>query len=384
MIFSDINFKQIIEINIFSFFYKIYHYTLLCYKHYKIAKNAPIKHFWYNYQIFSILYKTLVLIRFMSKLPQLTTENLVFKREDWANFAQGIQPLNHSIDISSCLGFNEPLDFAEYNDFYGPLLQVINSVVEPLVAFAHNLSHDSCSLVKRPCFILGITGSVAAGKSTFTRILRKLLEEHFPNLKIEFVNTDGFIYPLKYLTENNLLSRKGFPESYNTQALIDFLSRVKLGLKATAPIYSHVTYDIVPDQQLEIKQPDILLIEGLNILQTIGSPNDLQVKDFLDMSVYINAPTYYLRKWYIERFLSLRKNAFQDPESYFNKYANISDQEAQAIAEHIWTTINEVNLENYILPTLNSADAVINKDYYHHMESVLIPASSKLQRFFSK
>lgn len=320
----------------------------------------------------------------MSNLPQASAEDLIFNRADWAQFAQGIQPLSHNIDISSCLGFNEPLDVAEYNDFYGPLLQVINSVVNPLVAFAHNLNRDSRSLVKRPCFILGITGSVAAGKSTFTRILRKLLEEHFPNLKIEFVNTDGFIYPLQYLNEHNLLTRKGFPESYNTQLLIDFLIRVKLGLKATAPIYSHVTYDILPDQQLEIKRPDILLIEGLNILQTIGSPEDLQVKDFLDMSVYINAPLEHLRSWYIERFLSLRKNAFQDPESYFHKYAHISDQEAQEIAEHIWKTINEVNLENHILPTLQSADAVINKDYHHHMETVLIPATSKLQRFFSK
>ena len=226
---------------------------------------------------------------------------------------------------------------------------------------------------QRVPFIIGIAGSVAAGKSTTARILRELLARwpHHPD--VDLVTTDGFLYPNKVLTERGILNRKGFPESYDVRALINFLAGVKSGQPETpAPVYSHLRYDILPGQTKVVRSPDILIIEGLNILQTNHgrTADQVFVSDFLDFSLYVDADEALVVRWYVERFLRLRDVAFRQPESYFNRYAELSDAEAREVAVGIWNDINGPNLRANILPTRNRATLVLEKGEQHAVRRI--------------
>jgi type I pantothenate kinase len=218
-------------------------------------------------------------------------------------------------------------------------------------------------------------GSVAVGKSTTARILRHLLARWPNHPKVDLVTTDGFLFPNASLRREGLMDRKGFPESYDLPSLLRFLSDIKAGRrKTTAPVYSHLTYDVVPEERIVIDQPDILLIEGLNVLQTGMLPRDGKaipyVSDFFDFSVYIDADETVLRQWYVDRFFSLRSTAFRDLRSYFHKYASLTDPEAKETATRIWETINLLNLRENILPTRQRADLILRKSADHVINRV--------------
>ena len=226
-------------------------------------------------------------------------------------------------------------------------------------------------------YIISIAGSVAVGKSTTARILQTLLQRWPEHPKVDLVTTDGFLYPLADLKRKGLLQRKGFPESYDMKMLVDFISSVKAGDKhVLAPVYSHVSYDRCHDQHQVIEQPDILILEGLNVLQTgLDSPVDIRrpfVSDFVDFSIYVDAKEHLLKEWYQQRFLQFRKGAFSDPKSFFHHYASLSDEEANSISANIWDTINGPNLQLNIQPTRERANLILQKGPNHLMDKVLL------------
>jgi type I pantothenate kinase len=226
-------------------------------------------------------------------------------------------------------------------------------------------------------YVIGVAGSVAVGKSTTARVLQALLARWTNVPKVDLITTDGFLLPNAVLEREGLMEKKGFPESYDLPALLLFLSDVKAGRRPVrAPIYSHLVYDVVPSQWVEINQPDILIVEGLNVLQTGRLPKDGKaipfVSDFFDFSVYLDADDNVLKGWYVERFLALRGTAFADPKSYFHRYARLSDDEAVATATSIWERINLVNLHENIVPTRQRADLILKKGASHLIEGVAL------------
>jgi type I pantothenate kinase len=226
-------------------------------------------------------------------------------------------------------------------------------------------------------FVIGIAGSVAVGKSTTARILKELLARWPSSPKVDLVTTDGFLYPNAVLQRDNLMDRKGFPESYDLAKLLQFLSSIKAGQpNVLAPRYSHLTYDVLPDQFQTVDRPDILIFEGINVLQSRDLPADGKivpiVSDFFDFSIYIDADENMIHNWYVDRFMQLRETAFQDPDSYFNRYATISDDAALNVAEGLWTSINLKNLRQNILPTRPRADLILQKGRNHLVENVAL------------
>ncbi|WP_105874573.1 type I pantothenate kinase, partial [Haemophilus influenzae] len=221
-------------------------------------------------------------------------------------------------------------------------------------------------------YIISIAGSVAVGKSTSARILQSLLSHWPAERKVDLITTDGFLYPLEKLKKDHLLHKKGFPISYDTPKLIHFLADVKSGkTEVEAPIYSHLTYDIIPDKFNVINKPDILILEGLNVLQTGNNKtNQTFVSDFVDFSIYVDAEEKLLKEWYIKRFLKFRESAFNDPNSYFKHYANLSKEESITTASKIWDEINGLNLNQNILPTRERANLILKKGHNHQVELI--------------
>lgn len=299
------------------------------------------------------------------------TNYIEFNREKWAALRNRTPLLLSAEELESIKGINEEISLQEVEEIYLPLTRLINLKVEASQKLEGVTNSFLDYKAKKVPYIIGIAGSVAVGKSTAARVLQTLLSRWENHKKVGLVTTDGFLYPNATLESKGIMSRKGFPESYDTQKLINFLMKVKSGKsKVEAPLYSHLTYDVLPDKEV-IDQPDILIVEGINVLQ-VSKLHSVFVSDFFDFSIYIDADVKNIKKWYIERFLTLQKTAFQNPISYFHRYTSLSGSEAIQKATDIWEEINAKNLRENILPTRRRAKIVLKKGQDHLMEKVYL------------
>jgi type I pantothenate kinase len=301
----------------------------------------------------------------------------IFSRAEWAKLRADTPMTLSPAEVSILRSMHDRLDIQEVEEIYLPLSRLLSLyVVATQRLFRAQQNFLGTTDAKMP-YIIGVAGSVAVGKSTTARVLQALLAR-WPNTpKVDLITTDGFLYPNAVLEREGLMNKKGFPESYDLPELLHFLSGIKAGLRPMrAPVYSHIVYDIVPNDWIEIDRPDILIVEGLNVLQAGRPPKDGKaipfVSDFFDFSVYIDATEDVLHRWYVDRFLALRTTAFRDPMSYFHRYARLSDDEAVATATDIWTRINLVNLRENILPTRQRADLILKKEENHAIAEVAL------------
>jgi len=301
----------------------------------------------------------------------------VFSREAWARLREDTPMTLVPRDLEQMSGLIEDLSMAEVEQIYLPMSRLINlhvlAIQELYGATARFLGQRD---TKVP-FIIGIAGSVAVGKSTTARVLRALLARWPDHPRVDLITTDGFLFPNAELERRGIMHRKGFPESFDTARLLSFLARVKSGeAKVEAPVYSHFAYDILPGQQALIERPDILIVEGLNVLQSAKLPRNGDaipfVSDFFDFSIYLDADTAVLEQWYLTRFMKLRTTAFRDPAAYFHRYASLTPDAAQERALAIWREINLKNLEENILPTRQRARLILRKGNSHRIESVAL------------
>jgi type I pantothenate kinase len=301
----------------------------------------------------------------------------IFSREQWAHLRKDTPMTLEAGEIAKLRSMHDRLDLKEVEEIYLPLSRLLSIYVDAMqrlyVAQRRFLGIQD----RKMPYIIGVAGSVAVGKSTTARVLQALLARWSPRPKVDLVTTDGFLFPNAVLERQGLMQKKGFPESYDLPTLLSFLSDIKAGReRVRAPVYSHLTYDIIPNEWNEVDRPDILIVEGVNVLQTGRLPRDGKavpvVSDFFDFSVYIDAEESVLRDWYIRRFLALRDTAFHDPRSYFHRYALLSDEEATATAIAIWERTNLANLEDNILPTRPRATLILKKGADHVVETVAL------------
>jgi type I pantothenate kinase len=302
---------------------------------------------------------------------------LTFTKAEWSRLRADEPMTLEPADVDRLRALNDPISYAEAEEIYLPLSRLISLYVEATqelhLASTKFLGADA----RRVPYIIGVAGSVASGKSTTSRILKALLSRWPSSPKVDLVTTDGFLYSGAQLTEMGLMERKGFPESYDRAALVRFLTDIKSGKPdVKVPVYSHLVYDIVPGEFITVDRPDILIVEGLNILQPGELPKSgkpiLFASDFLDFSIFIDADEKDLTAWFMERFRRLRQTAFADPKSFFHRFTQMSTEEAEKFGLWAWTDINLPNLRDNILPTRSRADLILTKGGSHRIERVAL------------
>ena len=301
----------------------------------------------------------------------------LFTRDQWAALRNDTPMTLEPGEFDKLRSMHDRLDIREVEEIYLPLSRLLSIYVDATQRLYYSQRQFLDIRDRKVPYIVGVAGSVAVGKSTTARVLQAMLARWSPRPKVDMVTTDGFLFPNAVLERQGLMQKKGFPESYDLPLLLSFLSDIKSGRsRVRAPVYSHLTYDIVPNQWIEVDRPDILIVEGVNVLQTGPLPRDGKavpvVSDFFDFSVYIDADEQVLRQWYVKRFLALRDTAFTDPRSYFHRYALLSDDEAIATAVAIWERTNLANLEDNILPTRPRATLILKKGADHMVETVAL------------
>jgi type I pantothenate kinase len=309
--------------------------------------------------------------------PERFSPYQTFTREAWSHLKIDTALTLSESELEKLKGTNERVSIDEVVDIYLPLCRLLNlHVAATLDLYRASNEFLGTSAAKVP-YVIGLAGSVAVGKSTTARILQALLARWPSHPKVDLITTDGYLLANHVLQERGLMQKKGFPESYDARKLISFLSKLKAGRhRLKSPIYSHISYDLVPNEYQLIDQPDILIVEGLNVLQIAdpysGKQPSIVVSDFFDFSIYVHADAKVIKEWYIERFLTFRKTAFKDPGAYFHRYASLSNEEAHKVASSIWDNINGANLVQNIMPTKRRARLILEKGEDHVVESVLL------------
>ena len=291
-------------------------------------------------------------------------------RYEWAALRAATPLTLREDDLAKLRGINDQIDLDEVATVYLPLSRLLNLNVNSAQDLARVSSTFLGTITPRVPYVIGVAGSVAVGKSTFARILQALLARWPDHPNVGLVTTDGFLYPNKELKARGLMERKGFPESYDTKRLLAFLREIKSGApQASAPVYSHVVYDVIDGEELVVPRPDILILEGLNVLQVTNTANEF-VSDYFDFSIYLDADEDDIREWFVQRFMKLRESVFTDPNSFFQHFAVLSDEEAVGTAQAIWDGINGLNLRQNIEPTRERASLILRKGRDHRITEV--------------
>ncbi|MCH5462284.1 type I pantothenate kinase [Lactobacillus sp. LC28-10] len=299
----------------------------------------------------------------------------VFSKNEWRDFYQEASVPLTQASLKQIQAFNDRISVQDVQDIYIPLIHYLGLLIKHFDVWQNSKANFLRQNPRQVPYIIGIAGSVAVGKSTTARLLKVLMNHFFPRRRIEMLTTDGFLYSTAELKKRGLLTRKGFPESYDMKALITFLNDVKSGKELMeVPVYSHKNYDIVPDEVQEIERPDVLIIEGINTLQ-LPSSEQIYVSDFTDFSIYVDARPKLIEEWYLERFKALLKLAENDPDNYYHSYTKVPLKHAVESAKNIWYSVDLPNLEDYILPTRSRADLIIHKGEQHIIDQVMLRKS---------
>lgn len=311
-----------------------------------------------------------------AEAPATALDPLLYReidRAEWAALAPGIPSPLTETEVVQLRGIGDRLDLTEVREVYLPLSRLLSTYAENTKRLGAETSAFLGEQDTTTPFVVAVAGSVAVGKSTIARLLRELMSRWPGTPRVELVTTDGFLYSNTELERRGLMDRKGFPESYDRRALVRFLTDVKSGAaEARAPFYSHVRYDIVPDAHVTVRRPDVVIVEGLNVLSPPPSPHEVAVSDLFDFSIYVDAEPGDIAQWYVDRFLALRQGAFSNPSSFFNVFAELSDAEAVERALGFWDAINLPNLRENVEPTKHRATLVLKKAADHAVETVLL------------
>lgn len=304
----------------------------------------------------------------------MTNEFIHFEkisRKTWQNLHRKTTPPLTQKELNSIKSFNDKISLQDVTDVYLPLTNLIQIYKRSKEDLAFSKGIFLQKAIKRQPFIIGVSGSVAVGKSTTSRLLQILLSRTFSNATVELVTTDGFLYPNAHLEEQNLLKRKGFPESYNMELLLDFLDNIKNGQNYQIPVYSHEIYDIVPDKKQSVTAADFVIVEGINVFQNPQNER-LYMTDFFDFSIYVDAEVENIETWYLDRFKKLLTLAKEDPNNYYHPFTSQPENKVMEFAQNVWKSINLVNLQDYIEPTRNRAEIILHKTENHEIDEIYL------------